>query len=122
MPHAFAERLTLEFSVIREGSIEMPLGRIVVGKQTLLDFGDEFDEVAELIDAAISVASQDQLLPAEFPRNAIPLFTEFRKKTQGIRDAYSFKPVTENKPPLAPSKRVDVWWNGRKRLLRIWRI
>ena len=57
----------------------MPLGRIVVGKQTLLDFGDEFDEVAELIDAAISVASQDQLFPAEFPRNAIPLFTEFRK-------------------------------------------
>ncbi len=36
----------------------MPLPRIVVDEQTLLDFGDDFDEVAELIDAAISVASQ----------------------------------------------------------------
>lgn len=39
--------------------------------------------MAELIDAAISVASQDQLLPTEFPRNAIQLFTGFRKKTHG---------------------------------------
>ena len=55
----------------------------MVDEQILLNFGDEFDEVAELIDAAISVASQDQLLPTEFPRNAIQLFTGFRKKTHG---------------------------------------
>ncbi len=85
MPRAFAERLTLEFSVIRKGSAEMPLPRIVVDEQTLLDFGDDFDEVAELIDAAISVASQEQLLPAELPRNAIPLFTGFWKLSQGIK-------------------------------------
>lgn len=32
-PRAFAERLTLEFSVIRKGSVEMPLRRIVIDEQ-----------------------------------------------------------------------------------------
>ncbi len=57
----------------------MPLRRVVVDEQTPLDFGDEFDEAVELIDAAISAANQDQLLSTEFPKNAIPLFRDFGK-------------------------------------------
>lgn len=79
LPRGFEERLTLEFSEIREGSVIIPLRRIVVDEQAPLDFGDEFDEAAELIDAAISAANQDRLLPAEFPRNVIPLFRDFGK-------------------------------------------
>jgi hypothetical protein len=79
LPRGFEERLTLEFSEIREGSAVVPLRRVVVDEQTALDFGDEFDEAAELIDAAIFAAHQDQLLPAEFPRNVIPLFRDFGK-------------------------------------------
>lgn len=87
LPRGFEERLTLEFSEIREGSVVVPLQRVVVDEQTRLDFDDEFDEAAELIDATISAANQGQLLPAEFPRKTIPLFRDFGKI---IRESETF--------------------------------
>lgn len=49
--------------------------------QSNLDWGnlDEFDEAADLIDAAIAAANDDQLLPDALPSNVIPLFREFGK-------------------------------------------
>ena len=49
--------------------------------QSNLDWGnlDEFDEAADLIDAAISAANDDQLLPDALPSNVIPLFRDFGK-------------------------------------------
>ena len=99
LPRGFEERLTLEFSEIREGSVVVPLRRVVVDEQTPLDFGDEFDEAAELIDAAISAANQDQLLPAEFPRNAIPLFRDFGKS---LKESETLFVQARNRESAAP--------------------
>lgn len=99
LPRGFEERLTLEFSEIREGSTEVPLRRVVVDEQTPLDFGDEFDEAAELIDAAISAANQDQLLPAEFPGNVVPLFRDFGKS---LRESETLFVQARNRESAAP--------------------
>lgn len=99
LPRGFEERLTLEFSEIREGSVEVPLRRVVFDEQTPLDFCDEFDEAAELIDAAILAAHQDQLLPAEFPRNVIPLFRDFGKS---LRESETLFVQARNRESTAP--------------------
>jgi hypothetical protein len=42
-----------------------------------LDLDDQFDEAAALIDAAITAADTDDLLPEQLPSNVIPLFQDF---------------------------------------------
>lgn len=77
LPKGFEERLVLCFSEVTEGSALVPLRRVVAQEQPPLDFDDEFDHAAALIDDAITAADRDDLLPAELPRNVIPLFREF---------------------------------------------
>lgn len=77
LPKGFEERLTLRFSEVAEGSAVVPLRRVLVENQPGLDFDDEFDQAAALIDDAIAAADQDDLLPSALPRNVIPLFRDF---------------------------------------------
>lgn len=77
LPKGFEERLTLQFAELQPGSALVPLRRVVVQEQSPLDFDDEFDQAAALIDDAIVAAERDELLPSAFPRNVIPLFREF---------------------------------------------
>jgi len=81
LPKGFEDGFRIEFDRIENGSATIPLRRVLSSPQGGLDWGtlDEFDEAAELIDAAISAANTDRLLPAEFPANIIPLFREFGK-------------------------------------------
>lgn len=77
LPRGFEERLVLRFSEVTEGSVVIPLRRVIAQKQLSLDFDDEFDHAAALIDEAIAAADADDLLPEELPRNVIPLFKDF---------------------------------------------
>lgn len=77
LPKGFEERFVLRFSEVATGSTVIPLLRVVAQEQPPLDFDDEFDHAATLIDDAITAADRDDLLPAELPRNVIPLFREF---------------------------------------------
>jgi hypothetical protein len=72
LPKGFEERLSLRFSEVTAGSAVVPLRRVVAQEQPSLDFDDEFDHAAALIDEAITAADGDDLLPAELPRNVIP--------------------------------------------------
>lgn len=99
LPRGFEERLTLEFSEIRQGSAEVPLCRVVLNDQTPLDLGDEFDDAASLIDATILAAHQDQLLPADFPKNIIPLFRDFGKS---LKDSETLFVQARNRESAAP--------------------
>ena len=71
----------MQFDEVGDGSAAIPLRRIKPTDQAELDLGilDEFDEAAQLVDAAIVAANSDQLLPAALPGNVIPLFREFGK-------------------------------------------
>ncbi|MBK6961864.1 MAG: hypothetical protein IPH23_12165 [Gammaproteobacteria bacterium] len=78
IPKGFEEDFRLQFSRLEDGSAVVPLERVRTNDQgELLD--DEFDEAAELIDAAIIAADNDALLPAALPSNVIPLFGNFGK-------------------------------------------
>lgn len=77
LPKGFEERLTLRFAEVLPGSAVVPLRRVVMQEQPFLDFDDEFDQAAALIDEAIAAADGDQLMPASLPRNVIPLFRDF---------------------------------------------
>ena len=81
LPKRFEEGFRLQFDRIDDGSAVVPLQRIVPTDQGELDLGtlDEFDEAAELVDAAISAANEDRLLPEALPANVVPLFREFGK-------------------------------------------
>ncbi len=77
LPKGFESGLALRFAEITPGSAVIPLRRVVTQLQPPLDFDDEFDQAAALIDEAIIAADGDELLPAAFPRNVIPIFRDF---------------------------------------------
>ena len=79
LPKRFEEGFRLQFDRIDDGSAVVPLQRIVPADQGEFDLGsqDEFDKAAELVDAAISAANDDRLLPEALPANVVPLFREF---------------------------------------------
>ena len=81
LPRGFEEGFRLQFNRLENGSAVVPLQRVRVNDQSELDWGnlDEFDEAAELIDAAIIAANDDDLLPTALPSNVIPLFRDFGK-------------------------------------------
>lgn len=81
LPKGFEDEFRLQFDRIIPGSAIVPLKRVVPVDQAALDWGnlDEFDEAAELVDAAISAANDDKLLPETLPANVVLLFKEFGK-------------------------------------------
>jgi hypothetical protein len=84
LPRGFEEGFRLEFDRVEDGSAIIPLRRMREREQASLDWGnlDEFDEAAQLVDAAISAASADRLLPDSLPTNVVPLFRELGKTLQ----------------------------------------
>jgi len=81
LPKGFDKDFRLQFNRLEDGSAKIPLQRVRVDDQGDLDWGnlDEFDEAADLIDAAIASANDDRLLPDALPSNVIPLFRDFGK-------------------------------------------
>lgn len=79
LPKRFEDSFRLQFDRLEEGSARVPLRRVLATEQAALDWGnrDEFDEAAELVDAAISAANDDALLPEAFPSNVVLLFRDF---------------------------------------------
>jgi hypothetical protein len=78
LPKGFEKDFRLQFNRLDDSSAKIPLQRVRANDQgELLD--DEFDEAAELIDATIAAADNDELLPAALPSNVIPLFMDFGK-------------------------------------------
>ena len=84
LPRGFEEDFRLQFRRLEDGSTVVPLQRVRVDDQSELDWGnlDEFDEAADLIDAAITAANDEELLPSALPSNVIPLFRDFGKSLQ----------------------------------------
>jgi hypothetical protein len=80
LPKGFGEGFRLQFDRLEDGSAMVPLQRVRSPvEQGELELGDEFDEAVALIDQAIAAANADDLLPAGFPSNVIPLFRNFGK-------------------------------------------
>ncbi len=77
LPRRFEDGFRLEFDRVVPGSAALPLRRVRDTAQGELDFEDEFDEAAALIDAAITAAGRDDLLPDALPANVVPLFGRF---------------------------------------------
>ena len=79
LPKRFEDSFRLQFDRLEDGSARVPLRRVLATDQAPLDWGsrDEFDEAAQLIDAAISAANDNTLLPEAFPSNVVLLFREF---------------------------------------------
>jgi hypothetical protein len=77
LPKNFDSGFRLEFDRVVPGSAGLPLFRVREQPQTELDFDDEFDDAAALVDQAIAAANADQLLPEDFPSTVVPLFSEF---------------------------------------------
>ena len=78
LPKRFEDSFRLQFDRLEEGSASVPLRRVLETDQAPLDLGDdEFDEAARLVDAAITAANDDTLLPEELPATVVPLFREF---------------------------------------------
>ena len=77
LPKRFEDDFRLQFDRLETGSALVPLRRAVEVDQPPLDWGDEFDQAAQLVDAAITAANDDTPLPEELPNTVVPLFREF---------------------------------------------
>ena len=95
LPKGFEEKLTLRFAEVNPGSAVVPLRRVAMQ----LDFDDEFDQAAALIDDAIAAADADELLPTALPRNVIPLFRDFGRS---LRDAETLFVQSRHRSTAAP--------------------
>lgn len=81
LPGGFEKGFSIVFSEMREGSVGIPLKRRIEREDDELDLPpeDEFPMAARMIDETIEAAGAGETLPAELPRNVIPLFREFGK-------------------------------------------
>ena len=79
LPKRFEEGFRLQFDRLEDGSARVPLRRVLETDLAALDWGnrDEFDEAAQLVDAAITAANDDALLPESLPAAIVLLFREF---------------------------------------------
>lgn len=82
LPKGFEDGFRVQFSRVEDGSVTVPLLRVRGTAQAELDLGDEFDDAAALLDAAIAAADRDDLLPEQLPSNVIPLFASFGRTLQ----------------------------------------
>lgn len=113
LPRGFEEDFRLQFNRLEDGSAVVPLQRVRVDDQSELDWGnlDEFDEAADLIDAAIAAANDDELLPDALPSNVIPLFRDFGKslRTDEVLFTRSRHGSTEAAYTAKARKRLNEW-------------
>jgi hypothetical protein len=81
LPKGFDDGFRLQFSELTDGSAVVPLQRAWTADRGTVDWVDleEFDEAADLIDAAIVAANEDKLLPEALPSNVVLLFSAFGK-------------------------------------------
>lgn len=77
LPKGFEDGFRVQFDRIDEGSAVVPLRRVREAAQSELDLGNEFDEAAALVDAAIASADRDDLLPELLPSSIVPMFASF---------------------------------------------
>jgi hypothetical protein len=87
LPRGFEEGFRLEMDRVTPGSAAVPIRRAWVEAQDDL-FDDEFAEAVGLIDATISAAARDDLLPSALPANVIPLFAEFGRSLRADEVLY----------------------------------
>jgi len=111
LPKGFEERFVVQFSEVIDGSAVVPLCRAVQQEQPSLDFDDDFDQAAALIDDAIAAADRDDLLPEQLPRNVIPLFKDFGRT---LREAETLFVQSRHRATAAPytakaRKRLAEW-------------
>ena len=82
LPKNFEDSLSLKFYEIIPGSAAVPLMREIELQEGLLPFEplpDELDEAVVLVSDSIESVSKDKPLPQTFPKNIIPLFSEYGK-------------------------------------------
>ena len=113
LPRKFEDGFRVQFDEVSDGSATIPLRRVKPTDQAELDWGnlDEFDEAAQLVDAAIVAANSDQLLPSALPSNVIPLFREFGK-TLGVDEVLYTKSrhsSSESAYTVTARKRLSEW-------------
>lgn len=113
LPRGFEEDFRLQFNRLEDGSAIVPLQRVSVDNQSDLDWGnlDEFDEAADLIDAAIAAANDDELLPGALPSSVIPLFRDFGKSLRADEVLFtrSRHGATEAAYTTKARKRLTEW-------------
>ena len=111
LPKGFEEGFRLQFDRVNEGSAVIPLRRVKETSQAELDLGDEFERAAELIDLAIAAAASDDLLPAGFPVNVVPLFRDFGRTLRPDEVLYtrSRSSRTEAALSLQARQRLEDW-------------
>lgn len=111
LPKNFEIGFRLEFDRVLPGSTGLPLRRTCDQSQSALDLGDEFDEAAALIDQVIVAADQDQLLPAAFPSNVVPLFSKFGNSLRGGETLYLKARLSKDEAPYSERarKRLADW-------------
>lgn len=107
LPKGFEDGFRLQFDRIDEGSAVVPLQRVAPADQGQLDWGNlnEFDEAAELVDATISAANEDKLLPERLPANVVPLFKEFGKTLREDETLYTKARHGGAEAPYSPKAR-----------------
>lgn len=112
LPKGFEANLSIKFYALTAGSTGVPLKRVIPeerGNLSLLD--DELDQAADLLETTIERAAAGQPLPAELPKNVIPLFGEVGKTLQA-HEAIGIQSVRR-------SSRVRFTPEVRERLVRI---
>lgn len=96
LPKGFEASLSIKFYGLTAGSTGVPLKRVIPedrGNLSLLD--DELDQAADLLESTIECADADRPLPAELPKNVIPLFDEFGR-TLREKEAIGIRSVRRN--------------------------
>lgn len=113
LPNGFEEGFRVQFDRIEEGSALVPLRRVRDAVQAELDLGDEFDEAALLVDAAIDAAGRDDLLPEQLPSNVIPLFAVFGRSLRDDEVLFTCARGSNSEAAYTPKARaVLAQWVG----------
>ncbi len=108
LPKGFEDGFRVQFDRIEEGSAVVPLKRVREAVQGELDLGDEFDEAATLVDAAIGAADQDDLLPEQLPSNVIPLFAGFGRTLRDDEVLFTRARASNGEAAYTPKARKRV--------------
>lgn len=113
LPKGFEDGFRVQFDRIEEGSAVVPLRRVLEAAQAELDLGDEFDEAAALVDAAIGAADRDDLLPEQLPSNVIPLFANFGRTLRDDEVLFTRARGSNSEAAYTPKARaVLAQWVG----------